>query len=40
MISHGFPLVAKDDYETVESASFVYDSLYASIAETQNNAGG
>lgn len=28
-ISHGFPLVTKDDYETLERAFFVYDSLYA-----------
>jgi hypothetical protein len=34
-ISHGFPLVTKDDYETVERASFVYDALYASIMEGQ-----
>ena len=34
-ISHGFPLVTKDDYETVERASFVYDALYASIMESQ-----
>jgi hypothetical protein len=40
MISQGFPLVTKDDYETVERASFVYDALYASIAEGQNRAGG
>jgi hypothetical protein len=34
-ISHGFPLVTKDDYETVERAAFVYDALYASIMESQ-----
>jgi hypothetical protein len=28
-ISHGFPLVSKDDHETVEKASFLYDALYA-----------
>ena len=32
-ISHGFPLVTHDDYETLEKASFVYDSLYASVEE-------
>jgi hypothetical protein len=32
-ISHGFPLVAGDDYETVEKASFLYDALYASLTE-------
>ncbi len=30
-ISQGFPLVAKDDHETVERASFLYDALYASL---------
>lgn len=34
LISHGFPLVTKDDYETAERASFVYDALYASIRES------
>jgi hypothetical protein len=28
-ISRGFPLVSKDDAETVEKASFLYDALYA-----------
>jgi hypothetical protein len=28
-----FPLVAKDDAETLERASFLYDSLYAALAE-------
>lgn len=28
-ISHGFPLVAKDDGEVLEKAAFLYDSLYA-----------
>src|SRR5678816_271263 len=27
-ISHGFPLVTRDDAETVEKASFLYDALY------------
>lgn len=35
MISRGFPLVTNDDYETAARASFVYDSLYASIAKPQ-----
>jgi hypothetical protein len=35
LISHGFPLVTKDDYETVERSAFVYESLYASIMENQ-----
>ena len=30
-ISHGFPLVAQDDYEVVEKAAFLYDSLYAAL---------
>jgi hypothetical protein len=31
LISGGFPLVTKDDRETVARAAFVYDALYASI---------
>ena len=30
-ISHGFPLVARDDDETVEKVAFLYDALYASL---------
>jgi hypothetical protein len=30
-ISHGFPLVARDDHEVVEKASFLYDALYESL---------
>jgi hypothetical protein len=30
-ISRGFPLVSRDDFETVDKASFLYDSLYASL---------
>lgn len=30
-ISHGFPLVARDDLDTVERASFLYDALYAAL---------
>jgi hypothetical protein len=30
-ISGGFPLVTRDDLETVERASFLYDSLYAAL---------
>ncbi len=33
LISRGFPLVTKDDHETVERAAFVYDALYASIQQ-------
>jgi len=36
LISRGFPLVTKDDHETAGRASFVYDALYASIAETRS----
>jgi hypothetical protein len=32
-ISHGFPLVARDDHQTVEKASFLYDALYAFLNE-------
>jgi len=35
LISHGFPLVTRDDHETAERAGFVYDALYASIEEQQ-----
>ena len=35
LISRGFPLVTNDDYETAARASFVYDSLYASIAQDE-----
>ena len=30
-ISEGFPLVARDDHEILQRASFVYDALYASL---------
>jgi hypothetical protein len=32
-ISSGFPLVSADDHETLQRAAFLYDSLYASLAE-------
>ena len=32
-ISQGFPLVARDDHETVERAGFLYDALYAALGE-------
>ena len=35
-ISHGFPLVARDDHETVEKASFLYDALYAFLNEPKD----
>jgi len=37
LISRGFPLVSSDDHDTVERACFVYDALYASIAESQRS---
>jgi hypothetical protein len=37
LISRGFPLVTGDDHETVKHAVFVYDSLYASIRESQGS---
>jgi hypothetical protein len=30
-ISQGFPLVARDDHDTMDRASFLYDALYASL---------
>ncbi len=33
LLSRGFPLVARDDHDTVERASFLYDALYAALAE-------
>jgi hypothetical protein len=33
LISYGFPLVTRDDHETVQLASFLYDALYASLKE-------
>jgi hypothetical protein len=33
MISHGFPLVAEDDYEVLKKAAFLYDALYAALAQ-------
>jgi hypothetical protein len=32
-ISHGFPLVTQDDYETIEKGAFLYDSLYAALQQ-------
>ena len=32
-ISDGFPLVARDDEETVARVAFLYDALYASLRE-------
>jgi len=32
-ISRGFPLVARDDHETLEKTAFLYDALYASLKQ-------
>ena len=32
-ISRGFPVVARDDHEALERASFLYDALYAALLE-------
>jgi hypothetical protein len=32
-ISRGFPLVSRDDHETVDRASYLYDALYAALRE-------
>ena len=37
LISRGFPLLTKNDYETAERAAFIYDALYASIKQDQAN---
>jgi hypothetical protein len=34
LISHGFPLVTRDDDETAQRAEFLYDALYASIKDS------
>ncbi|HLQ38494.1 MAG TPA: chromate resistance protein ChrB domain-containing protein [Planctomycetota bacterium] len=31
-ISEGFPLVTRDDFETVQRAGWLYDALYAALA--------
>ena len=35
LISRGFPLLTKNDYETTRSAAFIYNALYASIKQDQ-----
>jgi hypothetical protein len=32
LISGAFPLVARDDHETLERSAFLYDALYAALA--------
>ncbi len=34
-VSQGFPIVTKDDQETVEKAAFVYEALFAALQERQ-----
>jgi hypothetical protein len=38
-ISRGFPLVARDDHDTVDRAAFLYDALYASLRERAGGSG-
>lgn len=38
-ISYGFPLVCRDDHETVERAGFLYDALYAALRERPGGSG-
>jgi len=35
LISHGFPLITKNDHETAQLAGFLYDALYASLKEAK-----
>src|SRR6266478_920659 len=35
LISRGFALLTKNDYETAERAAFIYDALYVSIKQDQ-----
>jgi hypothetical protein len=37
-ISRGFPLVARDDHETMEKTAFLYDALYASLKQRRASA--
>jgi hypothetical protein len=37
-ISAGFPLVARDDLDAVERASFLYDALYAALQKRRGGA--
>jgi hypothetical protein len=34
-VSRGFPLVSRDDHETIERSAFLYDALYASLQAEQ-----
>ena len=35
LISGAFPLIARDDAETVEGSAFLYDALYAALAHRE-----
>jgi hypothetical protein len=37
-ISRGFPLVARDDHETMEKTAFLYDALHASLKQRHASA--
>jgi hypothetical protein len=37
-ISQGFPLVCRDDHETLERATFLYDALYAQLRARRGDA--
>jgi len=37
-ISRGFPLVARDDHDTMEKTAFLYDALYASLKQRRASA--
>ncbi|HEV7703133.1 MAG TPA: chromate resistance protein ChrB domain-containing protein [Gemmatimonadaceae bacterium] len=38
LISGAFPLIARDDAETVERSAFMYDALYAALQEREKGA--
>ncbi|TMQ10770.1 MAG: chromate resistance protein [Deltaproteobacteria bacterium] len=37
-IAHGFPLVSRDDHDTLERATFLYDALYAHLRARRGDA--
>jgi hypothetical protein len=37
-IAHGFPMVSRDDLETVDRAAFLYDALYAHLRARRGDA--
>ncbi len=39
-ISRGFPLIVRDDQETVERGSFLYDAFYAALKERREKGAG